>query len=122
MKKNSAKPFLKKTTKIDNDYPIYIQLISNNAAFTFSTGLYVPEEAWDINRGEVINDFPGSWMLNAKLGIVTFISRTHLIEKETFKHEDMEKLRGEITETLKIIDHPVDVYNFYAAKEEIKSV
>ena len=81
MKKNSAKPFLKKTTKIDNDYPIYIQLISNNAAFTFSTGLYVPEEAWDINQGEVINDFPGSWMLNAKLGIVTFISRTHLTEK-----------------------------------------
>ena len=34
----------------------------------------------------------------------------------------MEKLRGEITETLKIIDHPIDVYNFYAAKEEIKSV
>lgn len=67
MKKNSAEPFLKKNTKIDNNYAIYMQLVSNNAAFTFLTGLRVPEEAWDINRGEVFNDFPGSWMLNAKL-------------------------------------------------------
>lgn len=110
--------FIKKSSVQQEEELIFLRFVIENKLFSFPTGLSVPEKAWDKNRQEMNKTFPNSWLTNAKLAIITKITQDYLLGKKSFERENLGELKEEISNVLKTLKQPEEVYS-YCMKNEI---
>lgn len=113
MKKNriAITPCARKIKTEEENYMIYLRLVTNPKGFIFKIGLKVSKDEWDSKKRKVRSTNSRSWMLNALIEVAEYI--TYNAVKDKAEITDIREIRKEIISTLKTLKTPIDIIRFH---------